>query len=138
MLKIPTSSKKQENDMASLRRRMDTLAKSFVSVTEMKVPVRRLDELAPHYPGRLGLKLDTEGAELEVLQGAVETLKRAEFVLLEMSVTPRFEGVGLPSDIVALLAEAGLELRDVFKFGAGAGKKSHPRYMDVLFARWAA
>ena len=36
-----------------------------------------------------------------------------------------------------LLADAGLEIRDVLNIGAGPGKKARPRYLDVLFTRWA-
>jgi FkbM family methyltransferase len=136
-LTIPFTEKKQEFAMASLKTRTDRLAQSFVRQKTHDVPVRTLDEIAVAYGGRVGLKLDTEGSELEALQGGPETLKRCEFVVLEMSVSPRFEGVGLPSELVALLAKAGLQLRDVLGFGAGPGKKAHPRYLDVLFTRWA-
>ena len=136
-LTIPFTEKKQEFSMASMKVRTDRLAQSFVRQKTCEVPVKTLDEIAVAYGGRVGLKLDTEGSELEALQGGVETLKRCEFVVLEMSVSPRFEGVGLPSDLIALLANAGLQLRDVLGFGAGPGKKAHPRYLDVLFTRWA-
>ena len=124
--------------MASLRHRTDRLAKSFVRIDASDVTVKRLDEIAAAYEGRVGLKLDTEGSETEILEGARETLKRCDFVILELSVSPRFEGVGVPSQNVALLADAGLQMRDVLSVGSGPGKKAHPRYLDVLFTRWAA
>ncbi len=137
-LNIPYSESKQEHAMASLKVRTDKLAQSFVRQKAVEVPVKPLDEIAVAYPGRAGLKLDTEGFELEAIAGAAETLKRCEFVILEMSVSPRFEGVGVPSALVSHLADAGLQLRDVLNIGAGPGKKAHPRYLDVLFTRWAS
>ncbi len=136
-LTIPYSEKGVQPAMASLRRRTDKLASSFLRTEEMPVQVKTLDQLAVAYPGRAGLKVDTEGSELEVLQGARDTLLRCDFAILELSVSARFDGVGAPSAAVALLAEAGLEIRDVMHIGAGAGKKSRPRYLDVLFTRWA-
>jgi hypothetical protein len=112
------------------------LAETFSSVSTVDVPVARLDDLAGDYAGRVGLKIDTEGFEAEVLQGAAETLKRAEFVILELSVTPRFDGVLPPSAAIGLLAAAGLELRDVLAVADGPGKRARPRHMDVLFSRW--
>jgi FkbM family methyltransferase len=32
---------------------------------------------------KIGIKIDTEGYELEVIKGAKETLKKTQFVLLE-------------------------------------------------------
>lgn len=137
-LTIPFSDKGQQSDMASLRKRTDKLANSFVRTKEVTVSVKTLDQISVAYPGSVGLKVDTEGSELEVLQGAQETLKRCDFAILEMSVSPRFDGVGLPSGAIALLAQAGLEMRDVIKVGAGPGKKARPRYLDILFSRWAS
>ena len=34
--------------------------------------------------GRIGIKIDVEGYEIEVLKGATETLKKTEFVLAEV------------------------------------------------------
>ncbi|MBW4709670.1 FkbM family methyltransferase [Roseobacter sp. YSTF-M11] len=135
-LMVPHSAKGEETAMASLLRRTDPLAKSFTKTDKHYVPVRRLDDIAVAYPGRAGLKVDTEGSELEILKGAHDTLKRCDFVILELSLTHRFAGVGAPSEAVAILAAAGLEWRDVLKVGSGAGKRARPRYMDVLFTRW--
>ncbi|WP_298837628.1 FkbM family methyltransferase [uncultured Roseobacter sp.] len=137
-LNVPVSDRGKEVNLASLRRRTDRLARSFIDIDSTDVQVRTLDDIALGYPGRAGLKIDTEGSELEVLRGGKDTLRRCDFVILELSVSARFEGVGLPSASVKLLADAGLELRDVLTVAAGAGKRARPRYMDVLFTRWAA
>ena len=110
----------------------------WLRIEEREVALRKLDHISVAYPGRVGLKIDTEGSEVEVLEGATETLERCDFAILELSVSPRFDGVGVPSAAIALLAKAGLEMRDVVSIGAGAGRKARPRYLDVLFSRWAA
>jgi FkbM family methyltransferase len=142
LLKVPYSERRREASLATLKTRTEKRVKSFIRVDEVSVPVRTLDDIAVAYPGPCGLKLEAEGAELEALQGARETLQRCEFVIVEMSVKPRFENLGLPSSIVACLAEAGLQLRDVIHFGTGPGfgpgKKAQPKYLDVLFTRWSA
>jgi FkbM family methyltransferase len=136
VLSVPHSVKGREGAMASLLPRSDRLRNRIAFADEVSVPLTTLDTLAAAYSGRLGLKIDTEGYELEVLKGGRETLARCDFVILELSVTPRFDGVGLPSAVIGLLAETGLELRDVLRTGAGAGKKARPRYFDALFTRW--
>ncbi|MFK7870522.1 MAG: FkbM family methyltransferase [Roseobacter sp.] len=136
VLTVPHSDKGREGAMASLLQRTDQMAERKSFADEVEVPIVPLDDIAQDYLGSVGLKIDTEGYEFEILKGAPDTLERCEFVILEMSVTPRFEGVSLPSETVALLADAGLQLRDVLHVGAGAGKKARPRYFDILFARW--
>jgi FkbM family methyltransferase len=137
-LTVPYNDKGKQPAMSSLMRRTDRLAKDFTRTETIDVAVKPLDRIALAYPGRAGLKIDTEGSELAILQGAGETLKRCEFVILELSVSHRFSGVGAPSQAVALLAEAGLELRDMLSVGAGPGKRARPRYFDLLFTRWCA
>ena len=136
VLQVPETEKGVGRAMSSLLDRQDNLARSFTAISERRVPVVPLDEIAQDLPGRFGLKIDTEGYEGPVLAGATETLKRCDFVILEMSVSARFEGVAPPSEIVARLGEAGLELRDVLATADGPGKRAQPRHMDVLFTRW--
>ena len=122
--------------MSSMRTRLDPLAETFSGLAEVDVPVTTLDEIAANHPGRAGLKIDTEGFEAEVLEGASETLKRTDFVILEMSVSKRFDRIAPPSHIIAMLAAAGLQMRDVLAMAHGPGKRGKPRHMDVLFTRW--
>ena len=136
-LHIPSTAKGQGGAMASLLDRRDKLAETFVSVAEETVPMRRLDDIAVDYAGPFGLKIDTEGFEVQVLQGGPDTLQRCEFVILELSVTQRFAGMSPPSHVLALLAQAGLEFRDVLAVADAAGKRARPRHMDVLFTRWS-
>ena len=44
------------------------------------VPMTTLDQLAPLVPNLLGIKIDVQGGEYDVLEGAAETLTRAHVV----------------------------------------------------------
>ncbi len=60
------------------------------------IDVRRLDDvlaeldIAPEVP--LALKIDTQGFEAQVLDGALRTLPRVKLLFLEMSLVPLYEG----------------------------------------------
>jgi FkbM family methyltransferase len=138
LLNIPHSSKGEEGAMASFRTRTDTMADKFTKLDKRKVPVTTLDLLSAEIPGRFGIKIDTEGFEDEVLSGASDTLKRTDFVILEMSLIQRFAGIAPPSQIITRLAHAGLEFRDVLRMTGDGKGGGAPRLMDVLFTRWHA
>lgn len=76
----------------------------------VEVPIKTLDSIAAAFPGKVGLKIDTEGHELEVLKGATETLKRTEFVIAEVSIKNRFEGGYRFSEIISFMQENGFEV----------------------------
>lgn len=135
-LTIPHSDKGIEGAMASFRTRTDRMAEKFIKLETRDVPVTTLDLLANDIPGRIGLKIDTEGFENEVLQGATQTLKRTDFVILELSLTQRFKDIAPPSQIITRLAAAGLEFRDVLRMTGDGKGGGAPRLMDVLFTRW--
>ncbi len=80
---------------------------------EVEVEVRTVDDIVSKYRGKIGLKIDTEGHEFEVLKGSKEALKRTEFVLAEVSIKKRYWGGYRFSDIVAFMAENGFEIIDM-------------------------
>ncbi|WP_050524168.1 FkbM family methyltransferase [Pseudorhodobacter wandonensis] len=137
-LTIPHSAKGEQGAMASLRHRTDRLSAKFTKTETRQVPVTTLDSIAAQFPGRVGLKIDTEGYEDDVLQGATQTLLRTDFVILEMSLTQRFAGLAPPSQLITRLAAAGLEFRDVLRMTGDGKGGGAPRLMDVLFTRWPA
>lgn len=137
-LRIPTMRRGENPAMAGFKPIAGPMASAVRGYEQRNVPVVPLDQIMEGYPGRLGLKIDTEGFELEVLQGAAQTLLRCDFVIVELSITHRFDDIAPPSRIVAELARAGLELRDILRT-TGDGKGGvQPRLFDALFTRWEA
>ena len=64
--------------------------------------------------GRLFLKSDTQGSDLEVLQGAGEILRRAAIVLVEVSYAPIYRTEANVNAIFSFLAEQGFTLGGLF------------------------
>jgi FkbM family methyltransferase len=74
------------------------------------VPARRLDGMVAELvrPNeRAHLKLDVQGYERHVLDGAGEALRRFDGLELELSVTPLYEGQPALAEMLPLLAERG-------------------------------
>ena len=105
-------------------------------VNSIKVKVLTLDkvlsgiELAPP----VLLKLDVQGYEARTLRGAVETLNRIDYVVLEASFKPMYQGEMLFMEIVQLMEGYG------FSFLRPAGFLNDPNtgeiiQMDALFRR---
>ena len=59
------------------------------------------------------IKIDTQGNELTVLGGGIETIKRSQAIWIEMSFVPLYEGSCLLPDVVQFLHNQGLWLRDI-------------------------
>lgn len=59
------------------------------------------------------LKLDVQGAELEVLRGGEETLKKTEYVILETSLFAAYDNVPLLHDVIAFMAARGFVSYDI-------------------------
>lgn len=78
-----------------------------------EVPVRRLDGLFALYArpdDRVWLKMDTQGYERSVLEGARESLPRIGVVQMEVEFIPLYEGETLFPEMYAWMAERGYRL----------------------------
>ena len=59
------------------------------------------------------IKLDTQGYELEVLKGGCVALKKAEFVLMEVSLLEIYKGAPLLEDVILQMSNWGYQLYDI-------------------------
>lgn len=85
-------------------------------VGRLTVQVRRLDDIAGDVlkdSRRPLLKLDTQGYEGRVLDGAERTLGRCSGVQVELSLVPLYEGAPLAHEMVDRLTAAGFQLMGI-------------------------
>jgi hypothetical protein len=83
------------------------------------------------WSGPFGLKVDAEGYEHVVVEGASQLLTQTEFVIAETSVSDRFEGGARVDEFIALMRDHGFAVADLLSAGSGRlGAQA-----DVLFAR---
>ncbi len=102
--------------------------------TSYSMTTATLDEVAAaHLPDAddLFLKIDVQGAELEVLRGGNQTLARAALVQLEIALLPYNEGAPLLPEVVAWMSDCGWLPTEVSGFSRPRGQLVQ---IDMLFA----
>lgn len=77
-----------------------------------EVEVRTLDDIASRFgPDRtIGLKIDVQGFEAEVLAGGPETLARAQYVDIELCPVPLYDGQIMMLDLMDRMEREGFSL----------------------------
>lgn len=109
----------RETDMSSLlplRDEILAVSPSSGAAGTEKVEVRALDSLFDDYAGaddRVFLKIDTQGFERAVLDGARNSLPRIIGLQVELSLTPLYQGEALWRELVDRLEGEGFDLRFV-------------------------
>lgn len=91
-------------------------AASSVKLREHRVTTRRLDEVLPALTSseNIYLKLDVQGAEKMVLEGAAESLRGPiKGLQMEMSLASLYDGQALASELHEAVQEYGFELWDI-------------------------
>lgn len=80
------------------------------------VEVRRLDHVltAAQIAGPALMKLDVQGAELDVLEGCGALLETIDYIYLEGSFVELYEGQALVTDIVSFLGRRGFAFRGIY------------------------
>jgi len=89
------------------------------TVRKVEVEVVTLDDLLPAIAVELGvrrpfLKLDTQGYDLSVIQGADQSLRSIAALQVELSVIPIYEGMPTYLETIASLNALGFSLSNLF------------------------
>lgn len=115
---------------------------SNVEFKETSLKTSRLDDVAVQLDGPIFLKLDVQGAELEILDGGSKTLDRSDLVQLEVALLPYNEGAAtflqvieyldqrgfVPFDIAGMIRPTGAELVQVDMLFVSIGSPLRPKH----------
>ena len=102
-----------------------------------KAPIYRLDSAASSYIQKAGeyfIKIDTQGYESQVLDGAQEILLKARGVLCELSLIPLYEGQQLWLELIHSLELQGFTLWAIQK-GFTDHRDGRTLQIDAIFFR---
>jgi FkbM family methyltransferase len=122
-----------QSGASSLLQRTE-LTRTGAPTERRTVDVTTLDRVTEkHIPAsaRIGLKLDTEGYELEVLKGGVRTLEHCAFVVCEASVLQRFEDSYRLEELVCFMRDRGFGVAAVL--AAEPDLQQRIRFLDLAF-----
>lgn len=103
---------------------------------EISVPVVRLDDVVrqKQLKGPFLIKVDVQGAELEVLAGASETMRQAELITLEVSLFEFMKGAPVLHDVVAFMKDRGFVTYDILPSWTRPLDKALGQ-MDIVFVK---
>jgi FkbM family methyltransferase len=93
--------------------------RSNVPRSSAKLPMRTMDEVVggdARLKPPLFLKLDVQGAELEVLRGAPTAMSLAEVIQVEVQLLPYNEGAPPAAEVIAFMDQHGFAIFDVAGF----------------------
>lgn len=108
-------------------------ADSTPPTEKVRVPIRTIDNLLSEQPlpTPIFLKIDAEGYDLKVLQGAVETLPKCCMVMIEGTPKARQEGACRMSELVHFMETRNWALSDIISLHYDEGNMLD--HFDMLF-----
>lgn len=99
-----------------------------ITLTTLENELRRIQPVGP-----ILLKIDTQGYEWRVLEGAGPLLSKIEWILLETSTQPMYEGEVLFAELSQRLAERGFRFR--FPADIHCNSEGAPDQFDAFFSK---
>ena len=111
------------------------LTKKGGRIEKREVPVKTLDSIILKHALKppFGIKIDTEGFEIEVIRGAKEALSQTAFIIAETSVQKRFEDSYTFVEFINEMFARGFEVSNILS--AKRDKAGLVRFMDILYVR---
>ena len=106
-------------------------------ISKEKIRVRKLDTIWNEYSfgsSNVFLKLDVQGYEKFVLEGASESLKNINLIQLEMALIPLYSGELLLVDMIQLMDSLGYKLYNLIN-GFNNFESGQLFQVDGIFAR---
>jgi FkbM family methyltransferase len=134
---IHISGDSQASSLVKMLPRHEEIAPYFSRVGEERISIRKLDTVwDEHVPegSKVYLKIDTQGFEKQVLQGAARSLARIQIVQLEISILPLYEGTWLLPDVLKHMQRRGLTLVSL-EYGFCHPETGQMLQVDGVFAR---
>jgi FkbM family methyltransferase len=130
----------EANTSSSLLEPLDSFVEAtpIVRVDEhIEVETERLDSLSDQFDlgnTRTLLKLDVQGSETKVLEGAPETLKQLHGVLIELSFASLYDGQSSALGVQQSMADLGFDIWDIWR-GYHNPQTFRLNQVDALFFR---
>jgi FkbM family methyltransferase len=102
-----------------------------------EVPVTTLDGLLEKHKFEppFGLKVDTEGFDYQVIEGASNFLRDTQFVIAEVNVAKIYEGSYTFADFIRIMDEHGFYLCDILRVGRQKLPPFDINFVDAMFLK---
>lgn len=105
---------------------------SRTDILKIKVPTERLDNLYPSEIFEL-IKIDVQGAELDVINGGTDTISKCTYLLVEVALKEYNHGAPYALEVIKRLEELGFYIEDlVEEHSPGAFSQVQ---VDLLFTK---
>ncbi|MEM7331444.1 MAG: FkbM family methyltransferase [Chloroflexota bacterium] len=115
------------------------ISRNLTLKEQKTVPVETLDSLIEKHAltGPFLLKIDVEGAEIDVIKGATQTLQACEAIIAEASILPKLKDGPEFADLVTTLHAKGFS---VFDIAAGSNHQQSGKLLqvDLIFVKTEA
>ena len=98
-----------------------------------EITINTLDQAVGSLAGKMLLKIDTQGYEKQVMEGARQTMSRAAGILLELPVVRTYEGEWQFHDALKYMAEAGFVPAQIQAVGYHGSDNVSAVDFDCLF-----
>mgnify|MGYP003627235564 CR=1 FL=1 len=103
----------------------------YANSQEIKVNTTTLDSIIPPSMVYDYIKLDVQGAELDIIKGGLHTILKSSFLQLELSILEYNEGAPLIGDIISFLNPLGFKVYDIGSLNYWNGKLNQSDFLFI-------